>query len=46
VSDTFHSGAECSPEVTKVETAQITQLDPFELLPEALTRVELWGIGR
>jgi hypothetical protein len=29
-----------------VKTAYIAQLDPFELLPEALARVQLRGIGR
>jgi hypothetical protein len=29
-----------------VKTAHIVQLDPFELLPEALARVQLRGVGR
>src|ERR671917_2601458 len=29
----------------QVNTTDVAQLDPFELLPEALPRVELWGIG-
>ena len=29
-----------------VEAAQVAQLHPFELLPEALIGVQLWGIGR
>ena len=32
--------------MTQVETAHIPQFDPFELLPEALTRVQLRRIGR
>jgi hypothetical protein len=32
--------------VGDVEAADIAQLDPFELLPEPLARVELRGIGR
>jgi hypothetical protein len=32
--------------MTQVETAQIPQLDAFELLPEALVRIELRGIRR
>jgi hypothetical protein len=43
-SDTFHGGTEFIPEVTNVETAQISQLDPFQLLPEAFVRIQLWGI--
>src|SRR5919106_2403905 len=30
----------------KIETAHVTQFDAFELLPEALARVQLRGIGR
>ena len=29
----------------EIDAAQVAQLDPFELLPEALPRVELRGIG-
>jgi hypothetical protein len=29
-----------------VKIAHMAQLDPFELLPEALARVQLRGIGR
>jgi hypothetical protein len=29
-----------------VQTAYMAQLDPFALLPEALARVQLRGIGR
>ncbi len=32
--------------MTQVETAQIAQLDPFELLPEPLTRIEFGGVCR
>jgi hypothetical protein len=34
-----------SPEVTKVETAQIAPLDPFQRLPDAFVRIQLWGIS-
>ena len=30
----------------EIDAAQVAQLDPFELLPEALPRVQLWGMGR
>jgi hypothetical protein len=40
----FHRGTEFITEVTQVETAQMPQLDAFELLPEALVRIELRGI--
>jgi hypothetical protein len=33
-------------QMSDVKTAYIAQLDPFELLPEALARVQLPGIGR
>jgi hypothetical protein len=33
-------------QMSDVKTAYIAQLDPFELLPEALARVQLRGIGR
>jgi hypothetical protein len=32
-------------EMTQVETAQIPQFDAFELLPDALVRIELRSIG-
>jgi hypothetical protein len=34
------------PEVTTVDTAQMAPLDPFQLLPEAFVRIQLWGIRR
>jgi hypothetical protein len=40
-SHTFHRVAEFLPEVRQVNTAQVSQLDPFELLPEALAWIQL-----
>jgi hypothetical protein len=42
----FHRGTEFITEMTQVETAQIPQLDAFELLPEAAVRIERRGIRR
>jgi hypothetical protein len=30
----------------EMKAAQVAQLDPFELLPDTLVRIQLWGIGR
>jgi hypothetical protein len=37
-------GAQFAPEMRQVEAPQIAQLDAFELLPDALARMQLWGI--
>jgi hypothetical protein len=42
--DAFDGIAELLPEVMKVEATQVPQLDPFELLPNALVRIQLRGI--
>jgi hypothetical protein len=41
----FHRVAQFTPQLREMETAHIAQFDPFELLPEALIRVQLRGIG-
>ena len=42
----FHRVAQLTTQMWDVKTAHIAQLDPFELLPEALVRIQLRGIGR
>jgi hypothetical protein len=42
--DPFHRGAQLMPQMWDVETAHIAELDPLQLSPEALTRVQLRGI--
>jgi hypothetical protein len=42
----FHRGTEFITEMTQVETAHIPPLDAFELVPDALARIELRGIRR
>lgn len=29
----------------QIKTAEVAELDPFELLPDAFVRIQLWGIG-
>jgi hypothetical protein len=42
----FHRIAQLMPQMWEVKAAYIAQLDPFELLPQALARIQLWGISR
>jgi hypothetical protein len=42
----FHRIAQFFPSMWDIEAAYIAELNPFELLPEPLARVELRGIGR
>jgi hypothetical protein len=42
----FHGVAQFMPQTWEIEAAQMAQLNPFELLPEALIRVQLRRIGR
>ena len=44
--DPLDGVAECSPEMREIEATHIAQLDPFEMCPEALNRVQLRGVGR
>jgi hypothetical protein len=44
-SDPFHRVAQFYTEMRDIEAAHIAQVDPFELLPEAFTRVQLQGIA-
>jgi hypothetical protein len=43
--DPFHGVAQFHPKMRDIEAADIAQLDPFELLPKAFTRIQLRGIG-
>src|SRR5919108_3789928 len=42
----FRRVAQFAPQMRDVRTAQIAELDPFELLTQALPRVQLRGVGR
>jgi hypothetical protein len=42
----FYGIAEFAAEVGDIEATHVAQLDPFELLPEALPRIQLRGIRR
>ena len=42
----FHRIAEFAAQVRDIEATHVAQLDPCELLPEPLARVEVRGIGR
>jgi hypothetical protein len=42
----FHRIAQLMPQMWQIDAAHIAQLDPFQLLPQALSRVQLRGIGR
>ena len=44
--DPFDSIPEFGSQVREIETTDIAQFGPLELLPEAFTRVQLRGIGR
>ena len=41
-----HRGPTFTTEVMQVETAQLAQLDPFQMRPEPFVRVQLGGIDR
>jgi hypothetical protein len=43
--DPFHRSPEFAPQMREMKAA-VAQLDPFELLPDTLVRIQLWGIGR
>lgn len=43
--DAFDGILELSPEMTQIETAQVTQLNPFKPLPHTLVRVQFRGIS-
>ena len=43
---TFSGTSERSGQVLEVSTTHIAQLDAFEVIPNALIRVQVWGIAR
>ena len=43
--DSFHNIPEAYTQIREVEATHITQLDPFQVGPQPLTRIELWRIG-
>lgn len=44
--DPFHRVTQRVPQMREIDAAHVTQLDPLELLPQALARIEVGGIGR
>jgi hypothetical protein len=46
MSQAFSRTNEHSGQVLEVRTTDIAQLDAFEVIPNALVRVQVWGIAR
>jgi hypothetical protein len=44
--DPLHRSTEFAPQMQEMKAAQVAHLDPFELLPDTLVRIQLGGIGR
>ena len=44
--DPFHRVPQLVPQVREIEAADVVQLDPVELFPQALARIQLRGVGR
>jgi hypothetical protein len=40
----FDGIAPCALQMRKIQTAQVAEFDPFELLPDAFVRMQFWGI--